>query len=901
MGGRDINHPNQTQHQNTDQVRDTADHSRSDGSPFTTRQRSQTRDKRSSTFAFASTADDDRYPGSLARVATSSNTASSSKLRGGRASPGSNRNANNPIGGSGGSGAAVTRARTTSISFASTSSITNNIYDSLCDEPQVDAPFTSAPTTSSSAVNPFDPLHPSPTSSSYTRPRRRVSLSVSAHGHAPAHTISIPSYPQPSASSPQVTTSATAAAKQRERARAMSLPSRSSRRRRHERNRDTDDAPKTTTKTRRIVITLLILLSLFLVGTVIVLSSVRYYFGIPSWAYLTESEVSWSPQDVIKPLLDPSEIPSSSGRSSRRQDWSEVTDNVVSAAADSAVASSGILGSETLPESWKELEEEIEELEEEVGETAYDDAMTLTAEGATTASSAQVDQDDDDSWGIDGRGTGGYWMKKDWDGRVDGTDSWERLYNVSTRPGETIPRLIHQTWKSDHLPDKWQKAWKECREGMPDYEYMLWTDETSRDFIAKHYPAHLHMFDTYKYPIQRADSIRYFILHHFGGVYMDLDIGCRRRLDPLLQGDWEVILPITKPVGVSNDLIFSSKGSAFMDDTVHGLSTFNHQYFTNYPTVMFSTGPMFLSAQYALYSSAHPLTETHPRAEVRILPKSLYGKNAPMSTVPHSFFSHFYGSSWHSDDAGFITFLGAWGKGLMWVGLMVLLLGVIRLIWVRRKAAAGQQYQLLSVLPTISSTHHAASRSGASTPTSSGGSDPMSPSSAFDFAALPHQLPQDIASVFKRAGNLILAAPATLLPGDRDRRNRRRTGLLYFVPALFQPAPVHRGGRGRTASEASQLPLRRSKRDRVPPPPPYEDVSEGGRRSGLGIDNISTTPRSRSPVKMGLEGDNTMDEVDAFLHEADTEGETSSHADGDADVESDRGWAAAWSGKDGGR
>lgn len=82
----------------------------------------------------------------------------------------------------------------------------------------------------------------------------------------------------------------------------------------------------------------------------------------------------------------------------------------------------------------------------------------------------------------------------------------------------------------------------------PRSEYMLWTDETSREFVKTYYPAHLEMFDSYKYPIQRADSIRYFVLHHFGGVYMDLDIGCRRRLDPLLQGDWDAILPITKPV-----------------------------------------------------------------------------------------------------------------------------------------------------------------------------------------------------------------------------------------------------------------------------------------------------------------------------------------------------------------
>jgi mannosyltransferase OCH1-like enzyme len=81
---------------------------------------------------------------------------------------------------------------------------------------------------------------------------------------------------------------------------------------------------------------------------------------------------------------------------------------------------------------------------------------------------------------------------------------------------------------------------------------MLWTDGLARDFVEQNYPAFLQTFDSYKYPIQRADSIRYFVLNHFGGIYMDLDIGCRRRMDSLLQGDWEVILPITKPVSQSN-------------------------------------------------------------------------------------------------------------------------------------------------------------------------------------------------------------------------------------------------------------------------------------------------------------------------------------------------------------
>lgn len=206
---------------------------------------------------------------------------------------------------------------------------------------------------------------------------------------------------------------------------------------------------------------------------------------------------------------------------------------------------------------------------------------------------------------------------------------------------------------------------------------MLWTDEGSREFIAEHYPWFLDTFDGYTYPIQRADVIRYFILYHYGGIYLDLDIGCLRPLDLLLT--YPVILPKTIPVGVSNDLMFAEPAHPFLAQTIHNLVTFDHNWILNYPTVMFSTGPMFLSAQYGLYTTAHPPTLQNPGGEVRILPKSLYGKNAKPEEAPHSFFSHYYGSSWHADDAAFIGFLGKWGKILMWIGLAILVFGVIRM------------------------------------------------------------------------------------------------------------------------------------------------------------------------------------------------------------------------------
>lgn len=54
----------------------------------------------------------------------------------------------------------------------------------------------------------------------------------------------------------------------------------------------------------------------------------------------------------------------------------------------------------------------------------------------------------------------------------------------------------------------------------------MWTDAKSREFVATEYPSFLNTFDNYSQPIQRADAIRYFVLAHFGGIYIDLDDVC---------------------------------------------------------------------------------------------------------------------------------------------------------------------------------------------------------------------------------------------------------------------------------------------------------------------------------------------------------------------------------------
>lgn len=342
---------------------------------------------------------------------------------------------------------------------------------------------------------------------------------------------------------------------------------------------------------------------------------------------------------------------------------------------------------------------------------------------------------------------------------------------------------------------------------------MLWTDASSRKFIAEHYPWFLDTFDAYTYPIQRADAIRYFVLHYYGGVYLDLDVGCLRPLDPLLV--FPVILPKTIPVGVSNDLMFSEKGHPFMAQTIHNLVTFDHNWILNYPTVMFSTGPMFLSAQYGIYTASHPIS-SETLGEVRILPKSLYGKNAQLFEAPHSFFSHFYGSSWHADDAAFIGFLGTWGKGLLLIGAIILLLGLIRLALPsnhRRRLAAydvvlpkwtqrnGRWFLDLGLF-TLPASGYPTQPASPTSPLGSPTHLPLlplpvdvrsaSPASS-DMTSLGDVIPATISTnlvieTVKRVGGRFMGLFGYQVAPTQRRRTNHQRGVLYFLPALFTPS-----------------------------------------------------------------------------------------------------------------
>lgn len=104
-----------------------------------------------------------------------------------------------------------------------------------------------------------------------------------------------------------------------------------------------------------------------------------------------------------------------------------------------------------------------------------------------------------------------------------------------------IPRIIHQTWKNKEIPEEWKDCVQSWKAFNPEYTIKLWTDADNRQFIMEYYPEFLSVFDAYSYGIQRADAIRYFLLYHFGGLYVDLDFECLQPIEPLLHNKKFVI------------------------------------------------------------------------------------------------------------------------------------------------------------------------------------------------------------------------------------------------------------------------------------------------------------------------------------------------------------------------
>lgn len=254
---------------------------------------------------------------------------------------------------------------------------------------------------------------------------------------------------------------------------------------------------------------------------------------------------------------------------------------------------------------------------------------------------------------------------------------------------EAIPAIIHQVKLGDlTMRPAWQEARQDCLDLHPAWQFKLWQDEEANEFVQRHYPDLYGTYRQYPMEIQRSNVLRYLLLNHFGGFYLDLDLRCRTPLDLLRTQAF--ITPPANPTGVNNAFIASVPRHPFWSHLIANLQAYDLAWLHSpYVTNMMSTGCHF-------FSTMHRTSVDH--ASLGILDQS----NKLNGHVTTALFEHLGASSWHKGDARFILRLGKMveliKRQIILVYLALVCMTLLSIIVVvKRQRGRAKRYALVSM------------------------------------------------------------------------------------------------------------------------------------------------------------------------------------------------------------
>lgn len=192
-----------------------------------------------------------------------------------------------------------------------------------------------------------------------------------------------------------------------------------------------------------------------------------------------------------------------------------------------------------------------------------------------------------------------------------------------------IPKIIHQIYFQGEaaIPADYSRYRQSVLDFHPDWEYYFWDEKQCRSFVQENYPWFLEVYDAYPYWIQRCDSIRYFLLYHYGGFYIDLDIEFLKPIDDLLE-DYELIF--SKLIKFSNVIMGSIPRHPLWQKVFQELDKRKSEIpQTNKPLVnkmsryiIYSTGPVLLN-------DCILAEKYHEKNTVRVCPGYIFEPDAP--------------------------------------------------------------------------------------------------------------------------------------------------------------------------------------------------------------------------------------------------------------------------------
>lgn len=204
-----------------------------------------------------------------------------------------------------------------------------------------------------------------------------------------------------------------------------------------------------------------------------------------------------------------------------------------------------------------------------------------------------------------------------------------------------------------------------------------WDDHSADKFVREEMPEYYQLWQGYEFPIQRVDTLKYFLMYRRGGIYMDYDIECLKPFETYFDQNKVYLVEessFISPYRFNNFLIASPKGHPFwlfvfkeLEDGLENMKNFD---FLDVLRILESTGPGVLQRAYEKYTMLNGSEDFH------ILPKELFNPcdacGNLSSSINSAYLIHESNVSW-SDTAKLMTFLMC-NSTVIGIGVIILIL-----------------------------------------------------------------------------------------------------------------------------------------------------------------------------------------------------------------------------------
>lgn len=131
-----------------------------------------------------------------------------------------------------------------------------------------------------------------------------------------------------------------------------------------------------------------------------------------------------------------------------------------------------------------------------------------------------------------------------------------------------IPKIIHYCWfGKGEMPEISHRCINSWKQNLPEYEVKVW-NENNFDINANRYVKEAYEAKKYAFV---SDYARFYILYHYGGIYLDTDVEVLKSLDKFL--DNEAFMGFEDGENVAPGLIIGAKkGNSLLKEMLDSYS-----------------------------------------------------------------------------------------------------------------------------------------------------------------------------------------------------------------------------------------------------------------------------------------------------------------------------------------